>query len=162
MMRELLFLILVLPTVCLASDLPKADEVLVKKHERKMYLIKSEKPFREYKIALGANPKGHKMKEGDERTPEGTYVLDYKKSDSDFYKAIRISYPNEQDKKKAHESGVNPGGSIMIHGQKNGLSWLSFISQSFDWTDGCIAVKNHEMDEIWEAVSVGTPITIEP
>ena len=127
-----------------------------------MYLIKNDKPFKEYKIVLGANPKGHKIQEGDERTPEGKYVLDYKKSDSAFYKAIHISYPNVQDKKKAQELGVNPGGAIMIHGQKNGLSWLGFISQSFDWTDGCIAVTNDEMDEIWDSVKIGTPILIEP
>lgn len=127
-----------------------------------MYLIKNDKPFREYKVAFGAKPEGHKQQEGDERTPEGKYILDYKKSDSAFYKAIHISYPNEQDKKRAREKGINPGGLIMIHGQKNGFGWFGFITQSFNWTDGCIAVKNFEMDEIWTSVNVGTPIIIEP
>ena len=161
-MKSLIFLLLLLTRLAYGGELPKADAVLVRKNERKMYLLKNEKPFREYKVVLGANPKGHKQQKGDERTPEGQYVLDYKKSDSDFYKAIHISYPNDDDRKRAWKSGVNPGGSIMIHGQKNELSWLSFISQSLDWTNGCIAVKNHDMDEIWKAVCVGTPITIEP
>ena len=161
-MKTLIIILLLFPSLLLADELPKADLVLVKKGERKMYLIKKDKPFKEYRVAFGANPEGHKQKEGDERTPEGRYILDYKKSDSAFYKAIHISYPNEQDKKRAREMGVNPGGLIMIHGQKNGYGWLGFISQSFNWTDGCIAVKNSEMDEIWTSVDSGTPIIIEP
>ena len=90
------------------------------------------------------------------------YILDYKKENSAFYKAIHISYPNQQDMKRAKELGVDPGGLIMIHGQKNGLGWLSFISQLFNWTDGCIALKNEDMDKIWESVDVGTPIEIKP
>lgn len=138
------------------------DYVLVKKSELKMYLISNGKKIKEYSISLGAKPKGHKEQEGDERTPEGKYFLDYKKSDSSFYKAIHISYPNEEDKAKAKEKGVNPGGLIMIHGQKNGLGWLSWLSQNFNWTNGCIAVTNSEMDEIWNLVKVGTPIEILP
>jgi murein L,D-transpeptidase YafK len=161
-MKNFFVLILLLPNLAFAVELPRAELVLVKKSERKMYLIKNDKPFREYKVAFGANPEGHKQQEGDQRTPEGRYILDYKKSDSAFYKAIHISYPNEQDKKRAKEKGVNPGGLIMIHGQKNGLGWLDFITQSFNWTDGCIAVKNIEMDEIWTSVNVGTPIIIKP
>ena len=161
-MHKLIFIILILPSLCLANNIQKADLVLVRKHERKLYLIRNDKHFREYKIALGDNPIGHKQQEGDQRTPEGKYILDYKKPDSAFYKAIHISYPNEQDKMNARELGVSPGGAIMIHGQKNGYSWLSLISQSFDWTLGCIAVKNPEMDEIWDSVMVGTPIIIEP
>jgi murein L,D-transpeptidase YafK len=161
-MKIFVVLILLLPNIAFAVEIPKAELVLVKKSERKMYLIKNNKPFREYKVAFGANPEGHKQQEGDERTPEGKYILDYKKSDSAFYKAIHISYPNEQDRKRAKEKGVNPGGLIMIHGQKNGYGWLGFIAQSFNWTDGCIAVKNIEMDEIWISVNVGTPIIIKP
>jgi murein L,D-transpeptidase YafK len=161
-MKILVVLILLLPNIAFADELPKAELVLVEKSERKIYLIKNNKPFREYKIAFGAKPEGHKQQEGDERTPEGKYILDYKKSDSAFYKAIHISYPNEADKKRAKEKGVNPGGLIMIHGQKNGYGWFGFITQSFNWTDGCIAVKNIEMDEIWKSVNIGTPIIIEP
>jgi murein L,D-transpeptidase YafK len=139
-----------------------ADTVLVKKSESKLYLKKDGKIIKEFHVAFGANPKGHKQQEGDERTPEGKYTLDYKKENSSFYKAIHISYPNESDKKRAKESGVNPGGLIMIHGQRNGLGWLSWITQIFDWTDGCIAVSNSAMDQIWDAVAVGTPIEIKP
>jgi len=155
----LLFLLLVM-AVCQAAD--KADLVVIQKKDRIMLLMKNDKEFRRYNISLGGNPIGHKLQEGDQRTPEGNYVLDYKKSDSSFYKAIHASYPNVEDKKRAKQLGVNPGGFIMIHGQKNGFGWLSGLAQQFDWTDGCIAVKNYEMDEIWDAVDVGTPIQINP
>lgn len=117
---------------------------------------------KEYAVVFGANPVGHKQQEGDERTPEGVYVLDYKKSDSAFYKAIHISYPNETDQLRAKNLGVDPGGFIMIHGQRNGLSWLSGLTQMFNWTDGCIAVTNAEMDEIWQLVDKGTAVEIKP
>jgi murein L,D-transpeptidase YafK len=145
-----------------AFGIEKADMVLVNKSEYKLYLIKNGKVLGEYRVAFGANPKGHKQQEGDERTPEGKYVLDYKKKDSAFYRSIHISYPNESDKQRAKEAGVNPGGLIMIHGQKNGLGWLSWITQYFNWTDGCIAVSDAAMNEIWEAVKEGTPIEIKP
>lgn len=153
-------LILILPTY--AFGIEKADMVLVVKSESKMYLIKNDNVLNEYKVVFGANPKGHKQKEGDERTPEGSYILDYKKDDSAFYKAIHISYPNEDDIRFAKESGVKPGGAIMIHGLKDGLGSLASIAQYFNWTDGCIAVSNSDMDEIWESVNVGTPIEIKP
>lgn len=137
-----------------------ADSVLVDKSDEKLYLLKGGAVIAEYSVSFGANPKGHKQQEGDERTPEGSYVLDYKKEDSEFYRAIHISYPNEEDRKSAAERGVDPGGAIMIHGQRNWLGWLSFITQRFNWTDGCIAVTNGEMDEIWDSVPVNTPIEI--
>lgn len=140
----------------------KADFVLVVKSEARLYLKKNGRTLKKYRVAFGADPRGHKQKQGDERTPEGRYLLDYKKADSAFYKAIHISYPNARDRRRARAAGVDPGGQIMIHGQKNGLGWLSFISQHFNWTDGCIAVSNQTMDEIWEAVDAGTPIEIRP
>jgi murein L,D-transpeptidase YafK len=152
--------LLIIPNFTFGAD--KADMVLVVKSQSRLYLIKNDKVLSEYRVAFGANPKGTKKQEGDERTPEGRYILDYKKADSAFYKAIHISYPNEDDKKRAKKLKVNPGGMIMIHGQKNGFGWLSWITQHFNWTDGCIAVSNSEMDEIWEAVSAGTPIEIRP
>lgn len=127
-----------------------------------MYLFAQDSLIKEYSIVLGGNPKGHKQQEGDERTPEGQYILDYKKKDSSFYKAIHISYPNQDDKDRARDQGVNPGGLIMIHGQKNGLGWLAWVSQNFNWTNGCIAVTNREMDEIWSLVKTGTSIEIQP
>jgi len=160
-MKTLIIILIVLfPSVALAT--PKADFVVVDKSEAKLFLMKGGEILKEYHVAMGANPKGHKLQEGDERTPEGKYVLDYKKADSTYYKAIHISYPNEADKMRAENSGVNPGGFIMIHGQRNGLGWMSFITQWFNWTDGCIAVTNKEMDEIWKAVDIGTPIEIRP
>lgn len=145
---------------CAALGTPKADAVLVRKSESKLYLIAEGKPFKSYHVVFGANPAGHKQQEGDEKTPEGKYFLDYKKEDSAFYKAIHISYPNQKDMENAKKLGVNPGGFIMIHGQRNGLGWLSFASQFFNWTNGCIAVTNSEMEEIWQAVNAGTPIEI--
>ena len=145
-----------------AFGLEHADLVLVIKSDTKLLLLRDGKVFSEYRAAFGANPEGHKQREGDERTPEGRYVLDYKIRDSAFYKSIHISYPNERDKRRARQADVDPGGAIMIHGQKNGYGRLSWILQNFNWTDGCIAVSNAAMDEIWEAVSVGTPIEIRP
>ncbi len=125
-----------------------------------MHLFAQGRLVRTYKIALGASPKGHKQKEGDERTPEGRYVLDYKKEDSSYYRAMHISYPNAIDKQSAKEQGVSPGGFIMVHGQPNSWGWLYPLTQLFDWTDGCIALTNEEMDEFMSLVSVGTPIEI--
>jgi len=162
MIKRIIILTILLPWLAIAGDLLKADSVLVKKHEKRLYLMKNKKPFKIYRVAFGANSKGPKRKEGDERTPEGTYILDYKNSDSDFYKSIHISYPNDQDIKRAEEMGIAPGGDIMIHGQKNGAKNFSLIHRYVNWTDGCIAVTNAEMDEIWAFIDVGTPITIEP
>ena len=160
MKKILIILFLLLPSLSFGTE--KADSVLVIKSESELYLVKEGKKIKKYHVSLGSNPKGHKTQEGDERTPEGDYILDYKKEDSAFYKAIHISYPDEQDRKNAKEKGVNPGGAIMIHGQKNGFGWLYFISQYFNWTDGCIAVSNKAMNEIWDAVDAGTPVEIKP
>ncbi|MFS1525297.1 L,D-transpeptidase family protein [Microbulbifer sp. 2304DJ12-6] len=111
-------------------------------------------------VALGASPKGHKMQEGDEKTPEGRYTLDYKKEDSAYYRAMHISYPSSRDRAQAEARGVSPGGFIMIHGQRNGLGWLAAITQRFNWTDGCIALSNTEMDVFMSLVQTGTPIEI--
>jgi murein L,D-transpeptidase YafK len=143
-------------------SIQKSDLVIVEKSKSKLLLIKNGLVIKEYQVAFGANPKGHKQQRGDKKTPEGKYILDYKKSDSSFYKAIHISYPNEQDIKNAKNLGVSPGGQIMIHGQKNKLSSLAFITQKFNWTNGCIAVRNSEMDEIWSSVNKGTAIEIKP
>lgn len=155
-----LIILLLIPN--LVYGIEKADMVLVIKSSSKLYLKKKGNIIKAYHVSFGANPKGHKRQEGDERTPEGKYILDYKKEDSSFYKSIHISYPNEADRKRAKEQGVHPGGNIMLHGQKNGFGWLSSITQRFNWTDGCIAVTNDAMDEIWESVHVGTPIIIKP
>ncbi len=155
----LLIIIALFPIGCFAEI--KADKVIVDKKQSKLFLIKNEEIIKEYHVVFGGNSKGHKKQEGDERTPEGNYILDYKKADSSFYKAIHISYPNEEDKINAKQSGVNPGGLIMIHGQKNYFGFLSYITQMFNWTNGCIAVNNSDMDEIWDAIEKNTPIEIQ-
>lgn len=138
------------------------NKVLVRKSERRLYLMDNDDVVRSYRISLGENPEGHKLYEGDQRTPEGDYELDWRNSNSDFYKSIHISYPNEQDRELASAWGLNPGGSIMIHGLPNGAGDLAFAYSGLDWTNGCIAVTNDEMDEIWQLVADGTPIRILP
>lgn len=135
------------------------DTVLVVKSERTLYLKSNGEILRRYPVALGPVPWGHKQQEGDERTPEGRYILDYKNAESRFYKSIRVSYPNLRDRLRAEQLGVDPGGNIMIHGQPDGAEEGA---QLFNWTDGCIAVSNQHMDEIWQLVTVGTPIEIRP
>ncbi len=145
-----------------ASAAERVDLVRVDKGERRMELVSSGRVVRTYSIALGGDPIGHKQQEGDERTPEGRYVLDWRNGGSAFHKSIHVSYPNAEDKASAARRGVDPGGMIMIHGQPNGFWWAAWLTQWFDWTDGCIAVTDGEMDEIWELVGNGTPIEIRP
>ena len=127
-----------------------------------MELVSKGKVLRSYAIALGANPVGHKQQQGDERTPEGSYVLDWRNPNSCCMRSLHISYPNAADKAAARQLGVDPGGMIMIHGQPNGFGWWSWLMQLFDWTNGCIAVTDEDMREIWDMVDVGTPIEINP
>lgn len=144
------------------GPLLQADKVLVYKSERKLHLMKAGEIFRTYSIAIGDNPVGHKEQKGDEKTPEGKYTLDWRNSNSICYKSIHISYPNKADKLWAQKKGVSPGGDIMIHGILNGYEWVGKDHVKQDWTDGCIAVSNEEMDEIWKSVRNGTPIEIKP
>ncbi|MBY6032724.1 L,D-transpeptidase family protein [Marinobacter daepoensis] len=144
------------------DELLEITQVLVNKGERRLYLLSGEHTVRHYRISLGDNPVGHKLYEGDERTPEGDYVLDWRNASSDFYKSIHISYPSPRDRELAEAWGLNPGGSIMIHGLPNNAGDMAFAYTGLDWTDGCIAVTNEAMDEIWQLVQNGTPIRIEP
>jgi len=146
----------------LASQLPKADAVLVEKGAERLSLLRAGQVYRTYPIALGAKPQGPKQVQGDERTPEGRYVLDSRNAGSRFYKAIHLSYPNEQDQARAKARGEDPGGMIMIHGQPNGFGWLGWLIQRFNWTNGCMAVGTISMEEIWRAVDDGAPIEIRP
>ncbi|RWD73448.1 L,D-transpeptidase family protein [Mesorhizobium sp.] len=138
----------------------KVDLVRVEKSNRQLQLIGGDKILRSYSIALGGDPVGQKHREGDERTPEGRYMLDWRNPNSVAHKSIHISYPNADDIAAAKALGVEPGGAIMIHGQPNGFGWLGRLLQMVDWTDGCIAVTNADMDEIWTMVADGTPIEI--
>lgn len=138
------------------------DKVIVKKSERKMQLLRKGEVVREYRVALGASPRGHKFQEGDERTPIGDYILDWRNPRSNYYKSIHVSYPNERDKSLAKLLGTPPGGMIMVHGMPNHIRSPAIRAEYSrrDWTDGCIAVQDHEMDEIWRMVRDGTPIRI--
>lgn len=141
---------------------PQVDLVVVKKSLSQLRLMSNGKILHEYHIAMGDMPRGHKLKEGDQRTPEGRYVLDYKKPNSTYYRAIHISYPNDEDIFRARALGINPGGQIMIHGQNPHTDLPPEEAQQYNWTNGCIAVTNKEMDEIWKLVEPGTPIEIWP
>jgi murein L,D-transpeptidase YafK len=156
-MKYITLLFIVLSNLTFAS----VDLVEIDKSENKMYLLDGKDIVKEYHVAFGASPKGHKLQEGDEKTPEGVYTLDYKKENSSFYRAMHISYPNKKDTVKAKERGVSAGGFIMVHGQLNKLGWLYPLTQRFNWTNGCIALTNSEMDEFMELVSIGTKIKIE-
>ena len=142
-------------------------EVKVYKAERRVQLLHDEHIIRSYVMRLGFDPLGHKVQEGDGKTPEGRYTLDWRNPQSAFYKSLHISYPNQADKAKAAALGVSPGGDIMIHGsattsQVNKLPSLMEYFPRNDWTWGCVAVKNTDMDEIWLLVDNGTPIEIFP
>jgi tetratricopeptide (TPR) repeat protein len=137
-------------------------KVLIEKKKRRLTLISKDTVIKTYKIALGANPVGPKERKGDKKTPEGTYTIVSRNRHSKYHLSLRISYPNKKDIKRARELGVSPGGDIMIHGIKNGLSWVGGYHTEIDWTDGCIAVTNKEMEEIARLVPVGTPVEIRP
>ncbi|MEN6475000.1 MAG: L,D-transpeptidase family protein [Syntrophaceae bacterium] len=146
----------------LAIQKVPADKILIEKKERRMTLISKGKVLKTYKIALGGNPNGPKERQGDNKTPEGVYIIDSKNVGSRYHLSLHISYPNETDKKRAKELGVSPGGNIMIHGIKNGYSWVGDLHTGFDWTNGCIAVTDQEIEEIDRLVPNGTIVEIRP
>lgn len=140
----------------------RATSILVEKSARRLTLMHNGDVIRTYDVALGSAPRGPKRQEGDGRTPEGVYAIDFRNARSHFHLALRISYPNVADRADAKARGVPPGGDIMIHGLPNGLGWLGGLHLSRDWTDGCIAVTDSQMDEIWRLVDVGTKVEIRP
>jgi murein L,D-transpeptidase YafK len=125
-------------------------------------MISKDKVLKTYKIALGGNPDGPKERQGDNKTPEGTYFIDSRNNNSRYHLSLHISYPNENDKKRAKEIGVSPGGDIMIHGIKNGFSWVGDSHTGIDWTKGCIAVTDEEIEEIDKLAPNGTIVEIRP
>lgn len=151
-----------MPGVSVTGEFPVADKVLIEKSERKLHLLKNGVSFRSFDIALGIRPVGDKMQEGDFMTPEGTYRLDSRNSQSDFFLAIHVSYPNQQDRRNAKRIGVNPGGAIMIHGQPNSPTKSEVYYRTQDWTNGCIAVSNSDMIDIWLMTTDDTLIEIRP
>ncbi len=146
----------------LAENLPKSDKLLVKKSIRKLYLLKDNTIIKSYDIGLGKNSIGHKQREGDSKIPEGNYILDYRNPESSYHPSLHISYPDDNDLAKADSNGYSAGGDIMIHGKPNYLGWLPFVYDKSDWTDGCIAVGNIEIEEIWNSVDDNTQIEILP
>lgn len=140
----------------------KADSILILKKDHVLELLKDGKVIRIYKVALGRGGLAPKEREGDKRTPEGHYIIDSRNADSRFYKALHVSYPSADDRARAAKLGVPPGGAIMIHGLPNGLAWIGSAHRLYDWTQGCIALTDSEMDEVWNLVPVGTPVEIRP
>jgi murein L,D-transpeptidase YafK len=156
-----------LPTSALLTPsvepaLPMADRVVVQKSERKLQLLRNGEVLRTYKVALGLRPEGHKEYEGDFRTPEGQYRLSRRNPNSEYFLSIQIDYPNERDVKRARKLGQRPGGAIMIHGQPNVPRKPRDYYSNVDWTEGCIAVSNSDMVEIWLMTPPDTPIEIRP
>ena len=139
-----------------------ADRVVVLKKARTLQLLSEGKVVKLYKVALGGDPVGPKTRQGDHKTPEGVYVLDSRNAHSQFHKSIHISYPNVRDRAAARANGVSPGGDVFVHGLPNGYGWVGVSHRVKDWTDGCIAVTDEEIEEIWKAVADGTLIEIRP
>jgi murein L,D-transpeptidase YafK len=144
------------------SNHEQADSVLVVKSERKLYLLRAGRVLRTFDVALGLVPNGPKQREGDFRTPEGKYFLEARNTDSDYFLSIKVSYPNEQDRARARAQGIDPGGQIMIHGLPNEPRYAQRHYESSDWTDGCIAVSNSDMVDIWLMTRESLPIEIRP
>ncbi len=160
LLKPLISLLTIFCFPCFAAE--KADKVLVEKTKHTLTLFKNGKVIKSYHVVFGGNPVGHKEREGDERTPEGNYTLDLKNAKSAYYKSIHISYPNDKDIANAKKKGLSPGGAIMIHGQKNGYAAFETQTQKFNWTLGCIALKNKDMDDLWNKIDVPIKIEIKP
>lgn len=141
---------------------PPIDKVLVVKSERKLHLLSRGKPLKSYRISLGKQAHGPKQREGDSRTPEGLYWIDWRKTSDKYQLSMHISYPNARDLAKAHDQGVEPGGMIMIHGTPLDEEYPEWFFHTLDWTEGCIAMQNRDMREVWELVKDGTLIEIRP
>ena len=157
------FLIVAAPAGSIwAAVSERAAKVLVEKSKRSLSLIKDGQVFKTYRVSLGREPVGAKTEQGDGKTPEGNYVIDARNPHSQFHRSLRVSYPNATDRKQAKARGVSPGGQIMIHGLPNGLSDFGKTHLLVDWTGGCVAVTDSEIEEIWEAVKNGTKVQILP
>jgi murein L,D-transpeptidase YafK len=139
-----------------------ADRILIEKSQRRLTLFHDGIAIRSYRVALGGQPVGAKQQQGDNRTPEGLYFIDGRNPGSSYHKALHISYPNAADRERAAGLGVSPGGDVMIHGLRNGLGWMGATQRFYDWTKGCVAVSDEEIDEIWQLVPDGVPVEIVP
>jgi murein L,D-transpeptidase YafK len=139
-----------------------ADSIVVEKGHRTLTLFSAGIPIRTYQVALGKQPTGDKVQRGDNRTPEGTYFIDFKNPNSKYHKALHISYPDAAHAARANALGVSPGGDIMIHGLPPRFASVGAQHREFDWTEGCIAVTDKEIEEIWSAIPTGALIHIKP
>ena len=137
-----------------------ADKIFIEKSKRRLTLLNKNIPLKTYKISLGNEPTGKKTEEGDGRTPEGLYSIDSRKRNSSYHRALHVSYPNKADTAQAKARGVSPGSDIMIHGLPNGFAYIGGLHTQRDWTLGCIAVTNQEIEEIWRAVPDGATVEI--
>ena len=155
-------LALLMPGLGQAGEFPMADRVVIEKAARVLHLVQDGEIFRTFKIALGIRPVGDKLREGDFKTPEGKYLLDGRNPNSEFFLSIHISYPDPVDWREASEAGYEPGGAIMIHGQPNVPTRSETYYRTQDWTNGCIAVSNSDMIDIWLMTGENTPIEIKP
>jgi murein L,D-transpeptidase YafK len=139
-----------------------ADRVVIEKAARRLTLWRGGQVLKEYRVALGRQPVGDKVQRGDNRTPEGVFVIDSRNANSSFHRALHLSYPDPAHAARAKQLGVDPGGDIMIHGIRNGLGWIGSLHRVMDWTEGCVALTNPEIDEVWRAVPDGTSVEIRP
>ena len=140
----------------------RADKILVEKGARRLTLFRQGQVLRTYRVALGPNPEGHKQAEGDGRTPEGRYAIDWHNPQSKFHLSLHVNYPNADDQARAQANGVSPGGEIMVHGLPNSAGGIGSLHSLKDWTAGCVAVTNEEIEEIYRAVPDGAEIEIVP
>ncbi len=138
------------------------DRILVVKSTHTLCLMKGTQVLKTYRIALGRQPIGPKERQGDHKTPEGIYSVDRKLPNSRFHLALHLSYPDASDREHARSLGVQPGGDVEIHGLPTIFSWLGSLHRRMDWTDGCMAVTNSEIEEIYPLIPVGTPVEIRP
>ena len=150
------------PPLRLSAPIPIADQIIVRKAERRLYLMRRGEVLRSYRVALGLVPEGAKERAGDFRTPEGHYQLTRRNPRSDYFLSIQVSYPNDEDVRRAHREHVDPGGSIMLHGLPNSLRHPPEYYAKSDWTDGCIAMSDSDMVELWMMTQDNVPIEILP
>ena len=139
-----------------------ADSIIISKSAHTLSLMSGKTVLKTYRVAIGRGSGGRKQFAGDNRTPEDKYIIDEKNSASKFHKALHISYPNTEDKARASNLGRSPGGDIEIHGLPTAFAWVGPAQHALDWTAGCIALTNEEIDELWKMVAVGTPVEIDP
>jgi murein L,D-transpeptidase YafK len=160
--RIQLLIFLIAALRCVAATTAQADKIIILKSARTMTLLSGGKALKTYKVALGSVPMGPKRVEGDHKTPEGDYIIDAKNAHSQFHLSLHISYPSAADQQRARSLGARPGGAVMIHGLARPFAYLGPLHRQTDWTDGCVAVTNAEIEEIWKLVPVGTRVEIRP